>query len=532
MLSSVFIFETQSFNVVILESNIGDKTMDFISMTKNAKYATRIYPYYGQNIPQIVRSNTLEMAKRANGVAKIGWNMSFVLQSLWCENNTDKTIGQNYLYSLQTFEHEYQKASLNPIIFKNNKFANATHYMFDNVTHQLSNTQPIQEKIHIKHYTTLDWEFFREFEIVRNVLNFSFRKEEIFTNNFNANFSAFLKDVLGYTQHSKYKTHYSGMDIRKMLENNLQVQCKLALKIDSNRGVDNRDCFILVPLDTEIPNDYMYIAECKPSQANGLHFQRKELSDSHFREYILDLFHNQHYNEVKKIPKSDNNEILNTLLNLSSTLSQCLMYVSSAPQALNSFSTDFTKDTIQNALLPIYKDSFNETIALYACTGKFSLYFIPSQITLAITRNNNGKTLSFAIDEMLCYTYDSFDFLDQPYQPVGVWDNKNHCFSLNGSITQLWDYFDYTIIPKSDIIKQINEFQKFLMVLENYNIMHEKYPYLYWVYNNDFQQCQHNFKKGLDYKIFSSTFEVVRQEDKFNKLTSPMTDSILEWNKQ
>lgn len=505
--------------------------MNFISMTKNAKYATRFYPYYGQNIPQIVRSNTLEMAKKASGVAKIGWDMSFVLQSLWCENNTDKITGQDYLYALQTFEYGNQKASLNPTIFKDNKPANATHYIFDVATHKLDNTQPIQETIPIKHYVTLDWEFFREFEIVRNALNFSFRKEEIFTNNFNTNFASFLKDMLGYTQYPDYKTHCSNADIRKMLENNSQVQCKLALKIDSHRGVNNRDCFILVPLHTEMPNGYTYIAECKPSQANELHFQRKELSDSHFREYILDLFHNQHYSEVKKIPKSDNNETLNTLLNLSSTLSQGLMYASSLPQALNTFSTDITKDTIQNALLPIYQNNFDETIALYACTGKFSLYFIPSQITLAIIHNNNGKALSFTIDEILCYTYDSFDFLDQPYQPVGVWDNNNHCFSINGAITQLWDYLDDTIIPKDENVKQIHELQKFLKVLENYNIMYEKYPHIYWVYNNDFQQCQYAFKKGLDYKVFSSTFEIVRQEDKFGKLTSQVVDTILQWNK-
>ena len=108
--------------------------MNFISMTKNAKYATRLYPYYGQNIPQIVRSNTLEMAKKASGVAKIGWDMSFVLQSLWCGNNTDRTTQQDYSYDLQTFEYENREASLNPIIFKDDKFANATHYTFDTTT--------------------------------------------------------------------------------------------------------------------------------------------------------------------------------------------------------------------------------------------------------------------------------------------------------------------------------------------------------------------------------------------------------------
>ena len=54
---------------------------------------------------------------------------------------------------------------------------------------------------------------------------------------------------------------------------------------------------------------------------------------------------------------------------------------------------------------------------------------------------------------------------------------------------------------------------------------------IYWVYNNDFQQYQYTFKKGLDYKVFSSTFEVVRQEDKFGKLTSKVADTILEWDK-
>ena len=60
--------------------------------------------------------------------------------------------------------------------------------------------------------------------------------------------------------------------------------------------------------------------------------------------------------------------------------------------------------------------------------------------------------------------------------------------------------------------------------------MYEKYPHIYWVYNNDFQQCQYIFKKGLDYKVFSSTFEIVRQEDKFGKLTSKVVDTILQWN--
>ncbi|MCI2236771.1 DUF6402 family protein, partial [Helicobacter sp. CaF467b] len=154
-------------------------------------------------------------------------------------------------------------------------------------------------------------------------------------------------------------------------------------------------------------------------------------------------------------------------------------------------------------VLPFNKQA--QAIALYACTGKFSIYYIPSKFLL---KKENDKTYVY-IKELYAYIYDTFDFDDEGHkyyddkehndeniealgQPVGTWDYKEMRFDFEHSGMQIGQYL------LSGFSK--NRLDKTIKMLD---IPTLKQKQTYPLYNQDYQDYKRTFNKGLNFRVFS-----------------------------
>lgn len=148
------------------------------------------------------------------------------------------------------------------------------------------------------------------------------------------------------------------------------------------------------------------------------------------------------------------------------------------------------------------------TIALYAITGKFSIYYLPH--TFTIQRSTKQENLlECCIDSLLCYIYDSFDFSDQPYQPVGMWDYNEVKFNQYEAMQHLSVYKAYKDLPNFITTKLASMDTQKMEQDMNRAIEYSKKYNLYYIINRNYQDYQTHFKFGLDYRIFSKSAKVI-----------------------
>lgn len=117
-------------------------------------------------------------------------------------------------------------------------------------------------------------------------------------------------------------------------------------------------------------------------------------------------------------------------------------------------------------------------IALYALTGKFNIYYIPSLFKITQGKDN---VIDIQITQIKAYIDDSFDFRDQPMQFVGAWDYENVEFKAFYSGVK-------NFIDDKNATKEIDN-----------NIMR----------NHDYQQTQKSFNLGLDFIVTSPNFKSI-----------------------
>ncbi|WP_337201893.1 DUF6402 family protein [Campylobacter sp. W0014] len=131
------------------------------------------------------------------------------------------------------------------------------------------------------------------------------------------------------------------------------------------------------------------------------------------------------------------------------------------------------------------KERSNQTIALYALSGKFQIYYVLDSFE-AIKMNE--KEIAIYPTQIKAYVDDSFDFRNSPNQTIGAWDYEKVGFDLYNSIMQYRNtkfHFKYTS-PKS---------------------------FLFPLYNSDFLKTKQYFNLGLDFFLYSSTFlDIVLEE--------------------
>ncbi|WP_236847975.1 DUF6402 family protein [Campylobacter devanensis] len=171
-----------------------------------------------------------------------------------------------------------------------------------------------------------------------------------------------------------------------------------------------------------------------------------------------------------------------------------------------------------------------QALALYACTGKFSIYYIPSKFLL---KKEYNKTYVY-IKELYAYIWDTFDFDDEGHsyekdkelkdenitqlgQPVGTWDYKEMRFDFNHSVRQMRAY--KLPFPKKYTCLQLY-LLSFLMpslqqdiIFDTKRISKLKQDQIYPLYNQDYQNYKKTFNKGLNFRVFSKD----KTNDKIHK---------------
>lgn len=134
---------------------------------------------------------------------------------------------------------------------------------------------------------------------------------------------------------------------------------------------------------------------------------------------------------------------------------------------------------------------FNEAIALYALTGKFNIYYIPSLFKITQGKNNS---IDIQILEIKAYIFDGFDFIGTPEQFVGAWDYEKMEFIVGNSIWQGY--------IKDNVVDRANELP---FIETNKNASKDLEEIV--MRNHDYQNTQRYFNLGLDFIVTSKRFK-------------------------
>ncbi|WP_231996512.1 DUF6402 family protein [Helicobacter cinaedi] len=427
-----------------------------------------------------------------NAQAKIlGWGTSYLLQRLWHDNpqipnnfkTKDKYAANKGLRYVSSKDIIIDDSSLYGILSN-----------FDEIKlKKLTYKQHIGDSI--EYYAELDWDnLYLKFPMMKDLepkilgkrQNSTTYIQENATHIITENFKNEIKDFLQNTTQRQ--------EIANVFHNDslAEKEFLVALILDKMQERENlhqnefrvRDCTTLIPIDINIIKDskkeFIYnnqrlklLTDCKPHEFARIHLQSYPLQDETFARYMgVDMKEGERWSNYwtgfQTMRKSQ--QEFNQLLD----------------------SSPYSKSTI----------------ALYAITGKFSIFYLPHKITI----KRNGQQANYLecfIDELLCYIYDSFDFSDEPYQPVGMWDYNEVAFNQYESMQHLSVYKTYKDLPHFITAKFASMDTQRMEQDMNRAIEYSKKHNLYYIINQNYQDYQNNFHFGLDYRIFSKNAKVI-----------------------
>lgn len=427
-----------------------------------------------------------------NTRAKIlGWGTSYLLQRLWHDNpkNPNDFVKQDRFAANKGLRY----ASSKDIIIDNDDLYEILSDFEEIKLKKLTYKQYDEDSI--EYYAELDWDnLYLKFPMMKDLESKILGKrqnsttyiQENATHIITENFKNEIKDFLQNTTQRQ--------EIANVFHNDSLAEKEffVALILDKMQERENlhqdkfrvRDCTTLIPIDTNIIKDskkeFIYnnqrlklLTDCKPHEFARIHLQSYPLQDETFARYMgIDMKEggrwSNYWRGFQTMRKSQ--QEFNKLLD-------------SSPYA-------------------------KSTIALYAITGKFSIFYLPHKITI----KKNGQQANYLecfIDELLCYIYDSFDFSDQPYQPVGMWDYNEVRFNQYESMQHLSVYKAYKDLPHFITTKLASMDTQRMEQDMNRAIEYGKKYNLYYIINQNYQDYQNHFKFGLDYRIFSKSAKVI-----------------------
>lgn len=442
-----------------------------------------------------------------NEIAALGWAVSYNLQVLWQNSPKIDTIDTNALQhtSIQgqtkpTNPREQQHFAeiqnflkshgIEPLTLRYTLYPRDTESQQEKELRQRAEKYshygnaahtPRDHKRPIRFYTTLDWDrFYMKFPLIQRLSKeYLDNKEHIYS-------KAFKIQI--------HKTFLHNTNIMTILKQLPKGEHKLYFAIDvrDNRSDKNIDSYILVKENESIPQGYKLISACEPYEIDTLNFQVSSFADK-------DFFKQAGVNAFITIGIQFSVDTLAAF-----TLKRAGNTLPVIGQGLLVYEV---YDTGKN----FSQQAWNETmrdLSLYACSGKFSINYAPTCITIKKDIQDNKEKLEYRIDEMVAYVYDSFDFLDQYHifnddgtisklgQPVGAWDFEEKAFSIWGSIRQMATYqperFSYL---KIDIGSSFN--------VELSDILQSPQTNQYYIYNQDYQDYQKFTPYGLDFRLYS-----------------------------
>ncbi len=344
-----------------------------------------------------------------------------------------------------------------------------------------------QDKRPIRFYTTLDWDkFYMNFPVIKRLSkDYLNNKQGIYSKNFTDQ----MKEMLTQNQY-----------IFSILEELPQGEYifHFAIDIRENRSDKNVDSYIIIREGDKVPQGYKLVSQCKPYEIDTLNCQNQSFSDEEFmRQAITNL-------------------LLNMTGQFSTDISVALL-IRQAGKNVPIVGQGILAYEAYNVSKEINQQSWNNTmqdLSLYACSGKFSLNYAPTKISIRKRIKGNTSAIEYRIDEMVAYIYDSFDFLDQYHefnndgeiiklgQPVGAWDFEKKAFSIWGSIRQMATYKPEKfsrIIPILNLKIDIGS----LFNVEISDILQSPQSKQYYLYNQDYQDYQKFTPYGLDFRLYS-----------------------------
>ena len=408
----------------------------------------------------------------------LGWGTSYLLQRLWHDNpkNPNDFVKQDRFAANKGLRY----ASSKDIVIDDDDLYEILSDFEEIKIQKLSFKQNAQDTM--EYYAELDWDnLYLQFPMIKdleskilgvrndNGIYMQDKATHIITDNFKVEVKKFLQNT---HQAQEIQKVFSDTSVQKQTFQVVMLLDKMQERANSLKDTFAfKDCFGIIPIDTNITKEsskaFIYnnqkvklLIDCQPHEFARLHLQSYPLTDETFAKYMgVDMKEG-------------------------ATLSN---YV-------KGFQTMRKSEQEFNQLLdntPYAKS----TIALYAITGKFSIYYLP--YTFTIQRNTKQENLlECCIDSLLCYIYDSFDFSDQPYQPVGMWDYNEVKFNQYEAMQHLGLY------KKHDFIDSLDE----MLDIINKGYMMNKY----YIINQNYQDYQTHFKFGLDYRIFSKSAKMIK----------------------
>ena len=425
----------------------------------------------------------------------LGWGTSYLLQRLWHDNpkNPNDFVKQDRFAANKGLRY----ASSKDIVIDDDDLYEILRNFEEIKIQKLSFKQDIQDTM--EYYAELDWDkLYLKFPMIKdleskilgvrndNGIYMQDKATHIITDNFKTEVKKFLQNT---HQAQEIQKVFSDTSVQRQTFQVVMLLDKMQERANSHKDTFAvKDCFGIIPIDINITKEnnkaFIYnnqkaklLIDCQPQEFARLHLQSYPLQDETFAKYM-------------GIDMKEEKSLYNTLMNYYEGYSITQKSQQEFNQLLDSF--------------PYAKS----TIALYAITGKFSIYYLPH--TFTIQRSTKQENLlECCIDSLLCYIYDSFDFSDEPYQPVGMWDYNEVKFNQYEAMQHLSVYKAYKDLPNFITTKLASMDTQRMEQDMNRAIEYSKKYNLYYIINQNYQDYQTHFKFGLDYRIFSKSAKVI-----------------------
>jgi len=329
-----------------------------------------------------------------NDIAALGWATSYNLQILWQNspkvdtiNNFDipvkqtKPITAQENKQLQEIQSFLQNKGIKPLKLhytpypKNIESSGEKHLrqVAENFSYNTKNISLARDKRReIRFYTTLDWDkFYMQFPLIKRLSkDFLNNKQSIYSENFTKG----IKNILDTEKNKK---------ILNELPNGEYI-FDFAIDVRENRSDINTQSYIIVKENNKVPQGYKLISQCKPYEIDTLNCQRQGIDDDNF--FFQALY--------------------NVGTNISGQFSidaSVAFFIKQAGKSIPVAGQGMLIYEAYNVSKQINQQTYNDImqdLSLYACSGKFSLNYAPTKLSIKKEIKGNKSKIQYRVDEM------------------------------------------------------------------------------------------------------------------------------------
>ena len=404
-------------------------------------------------------AETLRAYTRQDNIATLGWGVSYVCQRLWHDNPSDAKELSKLIYidsHSPNFIESIPNATMQSIVkevlprITLQEFSRDSNNKCPAITSQM---QEIKDN-NLRFYVELDWDrFYMQFPLMKG-LEDKILRVPAFENDINQ----FVKDSIKEMTYETFEYIRKTTETPKILHNNF--------------------------FDSAF---YEKIIEWLKSDSIQKALQ-DIVSSKNTNAKLIVMFDNiyQGFTENEKIFSLKGNDWESDNICKKQSLVDIKKPYKLWGQCMRAYGLGDT------AFVSIF--DFKEAVALYALTGKFNIYYIPSLFKITQGKDN---AIDIQITEIKAYIFDGFDFIGTSGQFVGAWNYEKMEFIADSSIWQ--GYFKDNAVDMANKLPFVN--------LERNGAKDLKEVIMR---NQDYQNTQMYFNLGLDFRIVTPTFKNIQ----------------------